>query len=192
MHVWTERLLAVIAAMFVATSALALDVAGVKLDDKMKVGPSDLVLNGAGLRKRVVVNVYVGALYLAEKKSNGNDVVNAPGAKRVHLHLLRDLTGGQFVDAMKESVKYNTPQAELDKMAADLNEFYAQLGSITEMKSGTAVAVDFIPGTGIVVSANGKPVGKPIANADLYKAVLRIYVGDKPVDEGLKKGMLGA
>ncbi|MEO7403417.1 MAG: chalcone isomerase family protein, partial [Burkholderiales bacterium] len=145
-----------------------------------------------GLRKRVIVNVYVGALYLTEKKSNGNDVVNAPGAKRVFLHMLRDLTGQQFVDAMKESVKYNTPQADLDKMGGDLTEFYAQLGSISEMKAGTAVWVDLLPGTGLVISAGGKPIGKAISNADLYKAVLRIYVGDKPVDEGLKKGMLGA
>jgi uncharacterized protein YfaP (DUF2135 family) len=180
------------AALLVSASVSAMEIAGVKLEPKTKVGNAELVLNGAGLRKRVIVNVYVGALYLQEKKSNGNDVINAAGAKRIYLHMLRDLTGQQFVDAMKESVKYNTPQAELDKLAAELNEFYAQLGTITEMKSGTAVAVDFVPGSGIQLSASGKSMGKPIASPDLFKAVMRIYVGDKPVDEGLKKGMLGA
>jgi hypothetical protein len=107
-----KKFLAILA-MAAALPAAALEVGGVKLDDKAKVGPSELVLNGAGIRKRVVVNVYVGALYLPEKKANGNDAVAAAGAKRVSLHMLRDLTGQQFADALKESIKLNTSEADL-------------------------------------------------------------------------------
>jgi hypothetical protein len=38
---------------------------------------------------------------------------------------------------------------------------------------------------------NGQPRGKPIPGDDFYRALLRIWLGDKPVDGDLKKGMLG-
>ena len=54
----------------VAFAAGAAEVAGVKLEDKTQVESRDLVLNGAGLRKRVVFNVYVIGLYLPEKRTD--------------------------------------------------------------------------------------------------------------------------
>ena len=53
-----------------AFGAATAEVAGVKLDDKMQVESRELVLNGAGLRKRVIFNVYVIGLYLPEKKND--------------------------------------------------------------------------------------------------------------------------
>jgi hypothetical protein len=59
------------------------------------------------------------------------------------------------------------------------------------MKSGETFIVDWVPGTGLILNAAGKPVGKPIASADFMRALLRVWLGDNPVDAGLKKGMLG-
>jgi hypothetical protein len=41
------------------------------------------------------------------------------------------------------------------------------------------------------VLVDGAPKGKPIAGDDFYRGLLRIWLGDKPVDADLKKGMLG-
>ena len=181
-----------LSAILIATSVHAMDIAGVKLEPKVKVVNSELVLNGAGIRKRVIVNVYIGALYLQEKKSTGADAVNLPGAKRMHLQMLREVSGQQFVDAMKESVKYNTSQADLDKIASELTEFYGSVSTIGAMKAGDVITLDLVPNSGLVTAMGGKQLGKPIASPDLFKAILRIFIGDKPVDEGLKKGMFGS
>ena len=62
-----KKLLSLLLIMLLTAPAYALDVAGVKLDDSAKVGDASLPLNGAGLRTRMFIKVYVGALYLAKK-----------------------------------------------------------------------------------------------------------------------------
>jgi len=48
-------------------AAHAIEVAGVKFDDQTKIGNTDVVANGAGLRKKAFFKVYAMALYLPEK-----------------------------------------------------------------------------------------------------------------------------
>jgi hypothetical protein len=54
------------------------------------------------------------------------------------------------------------------------------------------VALDFDPQGGTRVSLNGKELGKPIAGADFYRALLRVWLGDQPVQDSLKRALLGA
>jgi len=37
----------------------------------------------------------------------------------------------------------------------------------------------------------GKPAGSPIPGEDFYRALLRIWLGDNPVQEDLKKALRG-
>ena len=48
----------------------AATVAGVNMEDKTTVNGQTLVLNGAGLRKKFFIKVYVGGFYLPAKMSN--------------------------------------------------------------------------------------------------------------------------
>ena len=84
---------------FFAGAACAAEVAGVKLDDKTRVGSSDLVLNGAGLRKRVFFQVYAIGLYLPQKSSSAGAAIDQPGAKRVAIHMLRDVGADDFSES---------------------------------------------------------------------------------------------
>ncbi len=66
---------------FLAAPALAAEVAGVKVDERIKLESSELVLNGAGLRTKAFFKVYVAGLYLAAKKTSADDVLcPAPSA----------------------------------------------------------------------------------------------------------------
>ena len=74
--------------------AFAAEIEGVKIADKVRLsdaGP-ELALNGAGVRTRAFFRVYVGALYLQEKASRTQAVIADAGAKRVAMHMLRDLS----------------------------------------------------------------------------------------------------
>ena len=51
-------------------SAHALELKGVKVDETAKVGGTALVLNGAGLRTKLMFKVYVAALYLTQKQTS--------------------------------------------------------------------------------------------------------------------------
>jgi hypothetical protein len=166
----------------------ALEVAGVNVADKARVGAGELVLNGAGIRTRAIFKVYVGALYLGEKKSAAAEVLAQKGAKRVALTMLRELSAQQLNEAFENGIQANHSAAEVDALKPRIAEL---LSLFTDAKKGDVILLDFLPESGTVVSVNGAARGKPIAGEDFYRALLRIWLGDKPVDGDLKKGMLG-
>jgi hypothetical protein len=183
---WAPLLVALLAA-----PALAAEVAGVKVDDRVTVESSDLVLNGAGLRTKFFVNVYVAGLYLVQKKTSTADVLAQPGAKRVSMRLMRDLTAKQLVDALDEGIRDNTPAAEQESLKSRVAELTAIMNALESAKNGDVIALDWVPGAGTRIVLNGQPRGKPIAGEDFYRALLRIWLGDDPVSKDLKKALLG-
>ena len=71
--------------------ARAVEVAGQRIDDSVRVGGSSLQLNGAGVRSRFFVKVYVGALYVAQRTNSPAAIYDSPQPRRMLLRLLRDL-----------------------------------------------------------------------------------------------------
>jgi hypothetical protein len=188
-----RTLAAVLIGVAAAAAVLAAEVAGVKLDDNVRIAPNapELVLNGAGIRTRFFVKVYVGALYLPEKKSAAADVLALGGAKRMHLAMLRDLTAQQLADALNEGFAANNPPADQERYKAQLAELLGVMTSLGAAKSGEAIALDFVPDSGTRVLVNGAAKGKPIPDEGFYRAILKVWLGDKPVDADLKRGLLG-
>ncbi|MCX7891681.1 MAG: chalcone isomerase family protein [Burkholderiales bacterium] len=188
----TFAALAVIAALSAGAAGAAV-VSGVKVDDKAQVaaGGPELVLNGAGVRTRLMFDVYVAALYLPEKKTNAADVLAAAGPKRVAMTMMRDVGADQLAESLNEGIRLNTPPEELAKMKAQLDELMATMKAVGTARKGDLIALDFVPEAGTRVSVNGKETGKPIAGADFYRALLRIWLGEKPVQDNLKKALLG-
>jgi hypothetical protein len=174
-------------------AGLAAEVGGVKLADKMRfdTGGPELVLNGAGIRTRFVVKVYVAGLYLTEKKGAAADAIALGGPKRVSITMLRDVGAQQFNDALVDGFRANNTAADVEKLRAPLDELSAIMTALGEAKKGNVIMLDFVPGTGTRVLVDGAAKGKPIAGDEFYKGLLRIWLGDKPVDGDLKKGMLG-
>jgi hypothetical protein len=173
------------------TAAQAAEIAGVKLEDRTRVGARELLLNGAGVRTRAIFKVYVGGLYLTEKKSSAAEVLALPGPKRVSLSLLRDLSSQQITDALIDGIKNSQNPQEMEALQPRVDELAAILKSIGDAKSGSAITLDYLPEAGTQVTYNGAPKGSPIAGEALYRALLRVWLGDKPVDADLKKAMLG-
>lgn len=183
--------MAVMLSLSAGGPALAAEVAGVKVDEKASVAGQELVLNGAGVRTRVIVDVYVGALYLASKKTVASDVYGLAGAKRVQMTLLRDLSGKTISDAFAEGIQNNTTDAEKPAIKARADELAGIVAAVGDGKKGDVIHLDFAPGAGTQVVFNGKPRGKPIAGDDFYRVLLRIWLGESPVDGRLKRAMLG-
>ena len=67
----------------------------------------------------------------------------------------------------------------------------AVIAEVKDAKKGMAIDLDWT-GADTQVMVNGKPAGKPIPGADLYKALLKIWLGDKPVQDDLKQALLGS
>lgn len=186
-----KKLMIVMAILLAINHAHALEVAVVIFDDRSKVGNSDVVVNGAGLRKRAFFKVYAMALYLPEKQVEADAVLSTKGAKRVSISLLRDLTAQQFAEALHDTVADNHTEAEMETLKDRLKLFSEAMLSVGEAKTGTSVLIDWIPESGTRLSVNGQAKGKDIAGEDFYRALLKIWLGNKPVQDDLKQALLG-
>jgi hypothetical protein len=169
-------------------SAFAADVGGVKLDDKMTVGGQELVLNGAGIRTKVVFKVYVGSLYVPAK-ANSAAAVYAKAPRRVQLNMLRDVTSDQMVEALVDGLKQANSATDVTAVKAQTDELASIMKSIGQLKEGNVLTIDFIDGA-TKVGLNGSAKGS-IPGEAFNKALMNAWLGDNAVQPDLKKAMLG-
>ncbi len=184
------RLAGLALAMCLSVQAGATEVAGVKFDESVQVGGTDLKLNGAGIRYKAIFKVYAAGLYLKEKKTTVPEVLASAGPRRVTIVMLRDLSNEEFGRGFMSGIQQNTDKAEKSKMTSQFIRFGELFASVPELKKGDVMTNDWIPGVGTVVSLNGKKMGDPYPDLAFYNALLRIWLGESPVDRSLKKAML--
>ncbi len=157
-----------------------------------RVGGTPLQLNGVGLRAAFIYKVYLAGLYLPAKAATGAEVLAEAGPKRVQVRMLMDGPSDEFAKAFTGGIAKRTPADQVAAMRDRIDAFDRTLRSVGDVKKGDVVDLDFTPDVGLTMTVNGKPVGTPVPGADLYAALLNIFIGDRPVDAKMKAGMLGA
>lgn len=166
----------------------AAEVAGVKFEERARVAGTELVLTGAGLRERFIFDVYAMGLYVRDPKA---DLIAQDGPKRVAIHMLRDVDADTFSKALVDGMRPNHDEATMRALEPRIAELNAIMAQMKEAKKGMAIRLDWLPGTGMQMTVDGAHSGAPIAGEDFYRALLRIWLGPKPVQESLKKALLG-
>ncbi len=175
-----------------AFAASAAEVAGVKFAETLDAAPGQaLVLNGAGLRKRAFFEVYAMGLYVTQKKADAAELIALGGQKRVVIRMLRDVGAGQFTEALVEGMKDNHGEAEFKAFEGRVQQLSSIMAQVGEAKKGMQVGLEWNPASGMRVTIDGKPAGGVIAGEDFFRALLRVWLGEKPVSADLKAGLLG-
>jgi hypothetical protein len=128
---------------------------------------------------------------LPEKKAVAADAIAAPGPKRVAIHMLRDVGADQFTDALVDGMKDNHSEADMKALEPRVKQLAAIMAEMKEAKKGMRITLDWVPGAGTALTVDGKAAGAPIQGEDFYRALLRIWLGDNPVQADLKKALLG-
>jgi long-chain acyl-CoA synthetase len=178
------------AALLLAGSAVAAEIEGVKLSDKAQVASTELTLNGAGVRTRFFVRVYVGALYLQQKRTTAEAVLADAGPKRVAMHMTRDVAAERLYAGLDEGIRSNQPPEQVAKFASRMKQFEAIFQAVKAARAGDVFFLDIVPGSGTRVTVNGQDRGT-VPGDDFGRALLAIWLGERPVDDSLKKAMLG-
>lgn len=164
---------------------------GVKIKETAVVGGATLQLNGAGTRYKGPFKVYVGDLYTSKKVSSLEELIAAPGPKRLSMTMLREVEAGPFGKLLTRGVEDNTSKPEMSKLVPGL----IRMGDIFTVNKvlvpGDVITLDWIPGTGMVVTAKGKVQGEPFKEPEFFKAMMSIWFGSSPADYMLKDAMLG-
>lgn len=179
------------AALLLSGAALAIELAGVKVDDNLTLGATKLQLNGAGIRHFGPVKLYVGDLYATKKVSTLDELAAAPGPKRLSMHFLREMEAGPFGKLLTRGVEDNVSKAEMSKLIPGLIRMSDIFTVNKVLVPGDVITLDWIPGTGMVVTAKGKVQGEPFKEPEFFKAIMSIWLGPVPADWKLKDAMLG-
>ena len=182
-----SKLAATMLSLAIAIPAFALTLAGVNLDDHVTVNGQTLVLNGAGLRKKLFIKVYVGGLYLPAKQSNAAAILGADTPRRQVMHFLYSVSKAQMCDAWEEGLEQNTKNA-----SAEVKSSFKTLCSWMEpIPKGNRLVLTYVPGSGTTVEINGKAKGTLPGKATA-DAILATWIGPDPAPgQDFKKGVLG-
>jgi len=157
-----------------------------------RVAGTAVHLNGVGLRSAFIYKVYLAGLYLPSKAATGPEVFAETGAKRLQVRMLMDGPSDEFAKAFTGGIIKRTPADQVAAMQDRIAAVDRTLRSVGNVRKGDVVNLDYTPAIGLTMSVNGKAFGTPVPGADLYAALLNIFVGERPVDAKMKAGMLGA
>jgi hypothetical protein len=170
-----------------ASPALAAKAEGKQIPDTATVAGQELKLNGLGVRKKFVVKVYVGALYLAAPTKSAEEVVKQDAPKAVRMTFLRDVSKGQIMDAFREGFAANSGRDAPKTFAAKLERLSKAIPE--ELKEGQVLEIAYAPGTGTIVSSGDNQV--IVEGKDFSDALFMNWFGPKPPNDDLKRRMLG-
>jgi hypothetical protein len=186
----TMRLFAFLCSLLVLP-AVAAELDGVRLDDRVTAGTQELQLNGMAVRTRFFFKVYVAGLYLPQKTQSAQAVFDMPGTKRMTLVMLRDVDSDAFTKSLRAALHDSNSAADLERLKPQIDALFAAIQRIGEAKKGATIVLDFAPGAGTTLLVNGAVEAKQIPGDDFFTALLRIWLGEGPVAANMKKALLG-
>ena len=188
MKVFRNSVLGLMIALLAAWPAAGAVVNSVKLDDRISVGGRALVLNGAGVRAKLMIEIYVVGLYLPQKAKDLPGVF-AKGPRRIQLNMLRSAPSEEIIKAIVDTMADNNTPAELAAVKKETDQLVSLIKPFKEVKKGDVITLDFVDG-GTLLGRNGKARGRMPGEA-FNRALTKIWLGDQPVQADLKQALLG-
>lgn len=182
-----KKILIAVMVFALSISGFCFEIGGVQMPDKFKAGDNDLILNGAGLRKKFFVKVYAGGLYLKMKEQNESKIINADEPMAIRMEFIHNgVAAEKLIGAWNEGFE-NATKGKTDSIKEQIKQFNSYF--TTEANEGDTYEIVYTPENGVVLSIKGKVMGT-IKGLDFKKALFGIWLCDKPADDGLKEGML--
>lgn len=186
-------LMATALATLISISSLAatVEVNGVKLEDRTELSGSKLQLNGAGTRYKAIFKVYVAGLYLGKAANTPDEVINQPGPKRLSVTMLRSIDARELGKLLTRGMEDNMDKVAMSKLVPGLIRMGEIFASHKTLVEGDNFLLDWVPGTGTVITVKGEVQGDPFKEPEFFKAMMLIWLGQAPADHKLKDALLG-
>lgn len=173
---------------FLISAATAAEIGGVRMPDTMKAGETSLRLNGGGVRSRMMIELYVGGLYVASKTDNDQRIVNADEPMAIRLQILSSMiTSERMEESTREGFK-NSMGGDTAPLQKQIDQFIGVFKE--EIKVGDVYDLVYLPGKGVEVRKNGN-LKSTTEGLAFKKALFGIWLGEKPAQKSLKAEMLG-
>jgi hypothetical protein len=178
-------------ALAAASHAAPVTVAGVRFDDSADIRGARVQLNGAGIRFKAVFKVYAAGLYLPRKATTLEEALAMPGAKRIAITMLRDIDSGELGKLFSRGMEDNMEKIAFSKLIPGVLRMSQIFSDHKRLAAGDGFTVEWVPGTGTVISVKGVQQGEAFKEPEFFAALLRIWIGPHPADWKLKDALLG-
>ena len=165
--------------------------ADVKYEDAASVQGKPLLLNGAGIRYKAVFKVYTAGLYLEKKAQTPQDIQALKGPKRMRIVMLRDIDSAELGKLFSRGMEDNMDRAAFSKLVPGVVRMSQIFSEHKKLLPGEEFMIDWIPGTGTVLTVKGQVQGEPFKEPEFFNALLGIWLGPQPADWKLKDALLG-
>jgi hypothetical protein len=172
----------------IAPLAQAKIVNDVDVADKIQVAEQSLTLNGAGIRSKFFLDLYVGALYLNSQSADANATVAADEPMTIRLHITSSIIDGEKMsDATLDGFVKST-NGDLSPIQKEVDLLISAFRDAVEDED--VFDLQYVPGQGVSVIRNGE-LKVVVPGLAFKQALFGIWLSEDPVQEGLKEGMLG-
>ena len=169
----------------------AVTVADVKYEPTQTLGDSTVQLNGAGVRYKAVFKVYTAGLYLEKKASTPQEVASQRGPKRLSITMLREIDSTELGKLFSRGMEDNMDRAAFSRIVPGVLRMSQIFSDHKKLQAGDQFMIDWIPGTGTVITVKGKVQGEPFKEPEFFNALMGIWLGNLPADFKLKDALLG-
>ena len=167
-------------------SAQGRKIAGITFPPELKTKTGSLYFNGCGLREKYTLDLYVAGLYLNKPTMDAEKVIKTDAAQAIKIVIVSSkVTRDKFNESVKDGFANAAPYSATPAQIKKFKSFFAE-----PFKVKDEILMMYKPGKGTAVIINGKLKGV-VAGLPFKKALFAIWLGKKPAQAKLKKGMMG-
>ncbi|MFN4362172.1 MAG: chalcone isomerase family protein [Hylemonella sp.] len=170
--------------------ASALEVGGINFPPSTDVQGSTLQLNGAGVRYKAVFKVYAAGLYTPRKVGSLEEILKAPGPKRMSITMLREIDAAELGKLFSRGMEDNMDRAAFAQLIPGILRMSQIFSDHKKLQAGDNFTLDWVPNQGLMISVKGKPQGAPFKEPEFFAALMGIWLGKSPADWQLKNALL--
>lgn len=183
--------LALCGAAFLPARAQPTEVNGVRFASEVNAAGTKLVLNGAGVRHKIIFPMYALGLYLPQKTRVVAEASDLSTPKRLVLRPLRDLPTNELGRLLTRGIETNATKDDFVKIVPDLSRLGQLMAQYTKLVPNDTLLIDWKPGVGMALTFRGKAQGPVFPEPALFRTLLKIWLGDQPADAKLKSLLMG-
>ena len=188
MNILRNSALVLLLTLLASGTAMGAVVSGVSLEDRISIAGRPLVLNGAGVRTKVLVQIYVVSLYLPARATDVSAVF-ARAPRRIQLNMLQSAPSEDIIKAILDTMADNNTPADMAAVKKETNQLVSLIRPFKRVGKSDVITLDFVDG-GTVLGWNGRSRGRVPGEA-FNRALTKIWLGDQPVQADLKQALLG-
>jgi len=182
--------LAVSMGLVQTAQAQSADVVGVHYLQAIKIEGNSLTLNGSGVSYRAVAKLYTVGLYVPQKSSQADAIFGNAGPKQLRFVMLQGMRVDELGKVITKGIENNSSREEFFKLIPSIRTMGEQFSRIKRLNPGDVFAIEYLPKRGTMFFVNGQPAGLPLDDGLFFPAILRTWLGQRPVTQDLKDALL--